>query len=309
MAAVEEYFERVSKNAIAYRNPSGIYGTATDPRIATASKVSGDGRAFASREERFRIERGVTLVPLCILPHATADTAGPVDKARRVLMGAVVTGIKHGFGYALPQGVILRASADAEGPIAQKVEIAGGTANTLVAGYANGERVRCEIDFIPILGRTTLDIRRKMEFLFQFTSGVAATGEFDWALPAGPTGQRYFDGTALPEAVISELVTTRSTFGGILVATHWGLGSFVSTSAFYSGAPANTLNLEGTTARLGDTIQGHQEIMACAATTVPGKAFYAFRVNPWQVTITLQDIFNDGLRLFLAEGSIDFVMR
>lgn len=296
-------FDQVRRLGLQFQ--TGTYATVTDPRIARATAVTGSGRA--GRWQRFRIERGITLVPFAKPPIAFRASGAPTNFDRRTWFGRLLVGIPHGLGR-MPEGVFFRASSDERGPASQRLEISGGTASTLPTGYANGEPVRAQLDILPIFGRTPDQVRRELWFLTQEWDGSASTGLFNLALAGGGTGTRVFEAANLPNAIVAELATTTTRFSAFLLATSWGIPTFQASHGYYSGAPANTLLMESVATQVGDTVQGHNETMSHAALPGIGKAPYAMRVNRWVADPTLQQIHDDGLRLTLAEGSVDFVV-
>lgn len=286
--------------AITYPFEGGTYGATNDPRIARVSSVQGKGMVEGSALQRFRVKAGVALVPFIIAPVSHAATS-----PRQVSFGRIVTGIPHDLG-TIPEFLVAQTSADEKGPTAGVLTISGGTANTLFTGYANGESLRADISLLPILGRTPSDIMRAMYPLFQFWDGSSSVGSFNLGLQGAPVGPavKYFESTNLAQAIASEMVTTDKTFAAVILATNWGIGTFQAGHGYYSGA---AMTVEDITAKVVDSVQGHEEAMASCLLPI-SRSPYLLIVNNWTGTITCQNIYDDGLRVLLGEGSLDFIM-
>lgn len=300
IAAAIPVEDRARRLALAYQGVGGLLGTAQDRRVARVARVVGSG--LDGREQRFRLEPGTLAVPLAKAP-IDRGTTGATDL--RVMFGALCVGIPHDLGRP-PEFVLARTSVGARGPQGQEVRIAGGTvAASLSGAFSSDDEVRCDFDFVPVLGVERQDIERQLKFVFGVTDGLTTVGPFDWGDDPAGTGSD-FEAPALPVSVAAEMVTTATTFSGLLVATAWGHGTFRGGDADWNGA---ALNVRSVTHQLQNPLSLHPDAMASMALPGVGKSPWWMQVPKWAGTPTLQQILDDGLVLRLARGSVDFIMR
>ena len=310
-AAVQGDFPRFDNaKAMTLRYQGGTYGGSEDPRVAFVANYSGSGLSRDKARQRFRFERGTSIMPLIIAPvdkhnwsHSdiadayTFDATTPVF--RQLSCGIFVVGIPHDLGR-VPERVTFRGSAGPFGPTGQRLEVMGGS----FFGGA-GKPVRAEIDFLPVLGYRALDIERRLKMLVGFSASGATASEHGFDDNAGmATLSTNFSNPDLLRQYSSEMVTTDRVFSGLLIATVWGIPTWQQTVG-WSTSP-NVTGFERMTGMVRDPVTGRMDPMCSAILPEIGKSIWS---GAAQSGNSLQQYFAAGVKLALVEGTVDFVLE
>lgn len=288
---------------LAFTPPStGTYGGAADPRVVYATAYDGSGLSEGGERQRFRFDVGTLLNPLMRMPvrnfgwvHDQALGYSSSQGYPGIAFGQLVPMIRHDLGR-IPERVSWRCSAGPRGPTGQLVQTFGAAAILTV-----GTKLRCDVDFIPVFGREERDIELALKGLFAFGSGDFAYDDLAGVSPDAS----FFENPALLRQYSSELVTTDQIFGGLLVATIWGLPTLAG-HVMGVDVGSGTSTVDSALAWLretGSTIP--DQMLACDLPGL-GKSLYAARL--YNAT-TLAAMLTAGLKVGLTRGTVDFVLE
>lgn len=281
------------------RYQDGTIGGADDVRLAYVESVDGDGRRAGM--QRFRFDRGLQLSPLFYAPTSdegatiqdnASNQVVPSVAMKQMAFGRLVLRIPHGLGRT-PEAVVMRSSAGRKGPTSQRVIATGGGA------IVEGTVLRCQVDFLPVLGVEAIDIERQLESILVTSAGLLGFGEVT-------AGQSFYAAVNLPDHVLSEAITTDRHFAGLLVATCWGLGSWQQGTQTALTGPPDTVTFDQGTAQLEDPASSVVEPMGGGWVPEVGKAVYTAAVAG--ATESIDSVASAGLRLLLEAGTVDFTM-
>lgn len=301
-AAAARYPDWTNVKRIAIASALGAYGGSADARVAYPTTYEGGGLSRDGQAQRFRFDTGVQLPPMIRLPLRTNSWVvfspflmvhGP--GLSRLSFGVVVPGIRHDL-RRIPERVTSRSSAGRTGPSGQLVKT-GGDASY----YPIGTNTRADIDFVPVFGRTPEDVEYQLKHLFSFTGGLFGQDDLVGTFPDASV----FENPTLLRSFASELVTTEDRFGGILLATAWGMQT-VQAGVDVSDAGGPVVGKDGATAWLRNSVNTVPDgMVACALPDLGGKALFSLPIT----NATLSTYLGTGLRLVLSQGTVDFVLE
>lgn len=311
-----------------YRNVKTLYlkdrgggiSTPDDFRVKSVDRVSGSG--LAAGQQRFRIEPILDLMPLFTAPMLDYSFINFVDSwppnqdgAALVGMqpvwftcGALLGNIPHDLGR-IPEFFYGSRSSGRDGPTGQKVlhKITSGGDTTL----PDNTPLVCEFDFIPIFGVEKIDIERILKSMFSFlTTGVDPSSEHQIDDSTGAAKlTTSFMGPSFSENILRDMLTTDKTFGGILVATSWGLPTFGAgavTRAVSGGWDAQSW--DQVSGPLRDGVNDVQFMSGAMVYRDISKAAYWAQGDSIENWTELADVQGSGARFRLTEGTIDFTI-
>ncbi len=320
-------WDNVRRLTLNYR-ALGTMGDTPDPRAASVAAYDGSG--LSGSYQRFRFDVGTRLPPMMWLPTSTQGwlriqaMAGNLfalfgaGAEKATVFGLIVTGIPHDLGR-MPEFCVARSSSGPNGPTGQRCAINGGTHT---APFASGTNVALDMDFIPLLGQSPLDIERQLKFLFSFGDGSSTTSEHGFGDVPGlaiPPAFNRFDSAEFLAEVLSDLVTTEETFGGILLTTMWGQQTLSSiptglnsTGGEIINPPSGTDIWDGNSWAvfpMEDDVTSQR--IPQMSSTLPGlgKSLGVLMMDLGNSYATPQAMLSNGLTVALENGSVDFIMR
>lgn len=298
----------------------GGVSTPDDFRVKSVERVDGSG--LAAGMQRFRIEPILDLNPIFTAPMLDwsfinfVDAWPPSQDGAALIglqpvwftCGALLGNIPHDLGR-IPEFFYGSRSSGRDGPTGQKVlhKIdSGGDTN-----LADNTPLVCEFDFIPIFGTEKIDIERMLKSMFSFLiTGTDPNSEHQIDDGTGAAKlTTSFMGPSLSENILRDMLTTDKTFGGILVATSWGLPTFGAgavTRAASGGWDAQSW--DQVSGPLRDAVNDVQFMSGAMIYRDISKAAYWAIGNDTENWTELADIHGAGARFRLTEGTIDFTI-
>lgn len=281
--------------SLALRFPSGgTYGGAADPRVAEAAAIS--EAVAADGAQRFRIGAGLVLPPLMRSPICRVSPAGVVPSPSPWDVDVVVFGafarVPHALGAPPRQFRRLQAFDD-RGPIAQRVDAAGGSK---LSGA-----LRLDVDFFPVFGRTPEDVELALKHFVGFAGAGSAVSTFGFST----TSFVDYENPDLAREHAAALVTTDESFGGVVVTCAWGLGALAHVLTGTSGG-GGALQLRYGSGPLGGRTFStvYQEDPRLNAPLPWGGPSMAGVFIDKDAPVTLSALLADGTRVALSRGAI-----
>jgi hypothetical protein len=296
-------YDDVRRISLTYQ--SGTYGGAADPRVALPT-VQGVGLSADGYTQRFRFDVGTELRPFTrfairdigwLHQHTMAGDFGAYASFAGIPLigfGALVPHIRHDLGR-IPEFCIRRGSSSRQGPVGQLVVTTGGASLLTV-----GTKIRCLFDFIPLFGITAQDIELQLKSLLTFTGADHNFDDLGGLLPDAS----FMENPTVLKGYASDLVTTEDHFGGLLVATTWGLPTLQAIAAGANMA-IQAAGYESAQAWTRDGLTTLLDQNAVIAVREFG-SLYGMRLAGAGALSALQSA---GLKLGLTRGSVDFVLE
>lgn len=276
---------------------SGTYGGAQDPRVAGSVSRWSSANVNNSARERFSLHvSSFTLPPLLRAPMLNVwAIAGTPDLT--VAFGMLVPRIPHQLGRVPTRARALGSFDSSGNRDGQRVRVAGGTILTA------GQNLRVDIDFIPVFGSSPEAIERNLKHLFGFWDGTTVQSEhaFDSNVAPSGAGDNTFESPSFLREVSASLVTSRSSFGGLLVATTWGLTTF---NAAVHRVVAGAVVHEREATVLRDPVTGQLDAMALCPLPAIGKSLAGIVVPAASGSLAV--MLANGFTLQMDVGSVDF---
>ncbi len=224
-----------------------------------------------------------------------APTSNPIDVSILVF-GLYLAGIPHQLGR-VPTWMRPVAGCDDMGPVGQLLKAGGGTK---LSG-----NLYCDVDFIPLFGRTPEDIELAAKHMVGF-AGAGATSPFQLV---SLTTLAYYENTNLPRDAAARMVTTDKSFSGLLLTTAWGLNAFqwsIGQTTSGGGAYAHRYGAAPLFKSGWATVLDEHVRMSAPLPRI-GKSMAGVLVDK-DAPITLDALLADGTRAFLSQGSVEWEM-
>jgi hypothetical protein len=269
--------------------------------------VTGSGLSADGWTQRFRFDVGTELRPFLrfhvrnvgwIHQHTLGGDFGAYSDFAGVPLisfGCLVPGIRHDLGR-IPEFCIRRASSSRRGPVGQLVATTGGASLLTV-----GTKIRCFIDFVPLFGITAQDIELQLKAFLPFTTGDHSCDDLFGLLPDAS----FYENPAALKGYASDLVTTKDRFGGMLIATTWGLPTLQAMAAGETTA-LQASGYESVNAWTRDPSNGNLADQNAICAIREFGSLYGMRLGGSGALSALQSA---GLKIGLTRGSVDFVVE